>query len=134
MRFCDCSYLSKSILFCFYLLQSLLKHYHPDRVASPCCAPTKMSPLSMLYYENGEMLLRHHEDMIVDECGCQWQLQPPLCYWAVWQHKNAAQKQPISEKQKKTLKENFFFFFKSSLILVTVHCEIVADLCADIGF
>ncbi|XP_029383974.1 nodal-related 2 [Echeneis naucrates] len=52
-------------------MQSLLKHYHPERVASPCCAPTKMSPLSMLYYENGEMLLRHHEDMIVDECGCQ---------------------------------------------------------------
>ncbi|XP_077406258.1 nodal-related 2 [Vanacampus margaritifer] len=52
-------------------MQSLLKHYHPDRVASPCCAPTKMSPLSMLYYENGEMLLRHHEDMMVDECGCQ---------------------------------------------------------------
>ncbi|KAI3365188.1 hypothetical protein L3Q82_010283 [Scortum barcoo] len=52
-------------------MQSLLKHYHPDQVATPCCAPTKMSPLSMLYYENGEMLLRHHEDMIVDECGCQ---------------------------------------------------------------
>ncbi|KAM4715577.1 nodal-related 2 [Anableps anableps] len=52
-------------------MQSLLKHYHPERVAPPCCAPTKMSPLSMLYYENGEMLLRHHEDMIVDECGCQ---------------------------------------------------------------
>ncbi|TWW81944.1 nodal-related 2 [Takifugu flavidus] len=52
-------------------MQSLLKHYHPERVTSPCCAPTKMSPLSMLYYENGEMLLRHHEDMIVDECGCQ---------------------------------------------------------------
>ncbi|KAK7904642.1 hypothetical protein WMY93_017249 [Mugilogobius chulae] len=52
-------------------MQSLFKHFHPDRVASPCCAPTKMSPLSMLYYENGEMLLRHHEDMIVDECGCQ---------------------------------------------------------------
>ncbi|XP_041830211.1 nodal-related 2 [Melanotaenia boesemani] len=52
-------------------MQSLLKHHHPERVASPCCAPTKMSPLSMLYYENGKMLLRHHEDMIVDECGCQ---------------------------------------------------------------
>ncbi|KAK0131820.1 Nodal [Merluccius polli] len=52
-------------------MQSLLKHFQPDRVVSPCCAPTKMSPLSMLYYENREMLLRHHEDMIVDECGCQ---------------------------------------------------------------
>ncbi|XP_068439362.1 nodal-related 2 [Clinocottus analis] len=52
-------------------MQSLLKHYHLDRVVAPCCAPTKVSPLSMLYYENREMLLRHHEDMIVDECGCQ---------------------------------------------------------------
>ncbi|KAF3704324.1 Nodal -like protein Nodal-related protein 1 Xnr-1 [Channa argus] len=52
-------------------MQSLLKHYHPDRVAETCCAPTKMSPLSMLYFENGEMLIRHHEDMVVDECGCQ---------------------------------------------------------------
>ncbi|XP_070297556.1 nodal homolog 2-A-like [Salvelinus sp. IW2-2015] len=51
-------------------MQSLLKHYHPERAPSACCAPTKMSPLSMLYYENGEMLLRHHEDMVVDECGC----------------------------------------------------------------
>ncbi|XP_071250696.1 nodal-related 2 [Salvelinus alpinus] len=51
-------------------MQSLLKHYHAERVPSACCAPTKMSPLSMLYYENGEMLLRHHEDMVVDECGC----------------------------------------------------------------
>ncbi|XP_010866646.2 nodal-related 2 [Esox lucius] len=52
-------------------MQSLLKHYHAEWVPSACCAPTKMSPLSMLYYENGELLLRHHEDMIVDECGCQ---------------------------------------------------------------
>ncbi|XP_039598104.1 nodal-related 2 [Polypterus senegalus] len=51
-------------------MQSLLKHYHPDKVPSPCCVPTKMSPLSMLYYENGEVMLRHHEDMIVEECGC----------------------------------------------------------------
>ncbi|MBN3302740.1 NOD2A protein, partial [Amia calva] len=51
-------------------MQSLLKHYHPDRVPSSCCVPSKMSPLSMLYYENGGPVLRHHEDMIVDECGC----------------------------------------------------------------
>ncbi|XP_065128449.1 nodal-related 2 [Paramisgurnus dabryanus] len=51
-------------------MQSLLKYYHPNRVPSACCAPTKMSPLSMLYYENGELILRHHEDMVVEECGC----------------------------------------------------------------
>ncbi|XP_064170362.1 nodal-related 2 [Anguilla rostrata] len=51
-------------------MQSLLKYYHPERAPPACCAPTKMSPLSMLYHENGAVLLRHHEDMIVDECGC----------------------------------------------------------------
>ncbi|KAL1264851.1 hypothetical protein QQF64_005206 [Cirrhinus molitorella] len=51
-------------------MQSLLKYYHPNRVPAACCAPTKMSPLSMLYYENGELILRHHEDMVVEECGC----------------------------------------------------------------
>ncbi|MBN3284226.1 NODAL protein, partial [Polyodon spathula] len=51
-------------------MQSLLKHYHPDRVPSPCCVPTKMSSLSMLYHENKEVVLRHHEEMIVEECGC----------------------------------------------------------------
>ncbi|KAK6487512.1 nodal-like protein [Huso huso] len=51
-------------------MQSLLKHYHPDRVPSPCCVATKMSSLSMLYHENGEVVLRHHEEMTVKECGC----------------------------------------------------------------
>uniref|UniRef100_A0A8C1HZ91 Nodal-related 2 n=1 Tax=Cyprinus carpio carpio TaxID=630221 RepID=A0A8C1HZ91_CYPCA len=51
-------------------MQSLLKYYHPSRVPSACCAPTRTSPLSMLYYENGELILRHHEDMLVEECGC----------------------------------------------------------------
>ncbi|XP_078496560.1 nodal homolog [Lissotriton helveticus] len=51
-------------------MQSLLKFYIPDRVPSPCCSPTRTSPLSLLYYEEEQVVVHHHEDMIVEECGC----------------------------------------------------------------
>lgn len=52
------------------LSQSLLRLYKPNLVPCPACSPVKMSPLSMLYYERGEVVVRHHEDMIIEECGC----------------------------------------------------------------
>lgn len=55
-----------------YLLQSLLRHHHPERGSCPSCVPTRLSPLSMLYFENDDLALRHHEEMIVEECGCHW--------------------------------------------------------------
>uniref|UniRef100_A0A803JVQ9 Nodal homolog n=1 Tax=Xenopus tropicalis TaxID=8364 RepID=A0A803JVQ9_XENTR len=51
-------------------ITSLVNHFHPERVECPSCVPVKMRPLSMLMYEGDEIVLKHHEDMIVEECGC----------------------------------------------------------------
>ncbi|XP_039256232.2 growth/differentiation factor 8-like [Styela clava] len=41
------------------------------KAASPCCAPTKMAPMSMLYFDNEENIIYSDvPDMIVKRCGC----------------------------------------------------------------
>ncbi|XP_075061209.1 nodal homolog [Mixophyes fleayi] len=51
-------------------MKSVVKLYQPERVECPSCVPVRMSPLSMLYYEGTDIVVQHHEEMIVEECGC----------------------------------------------------------------
>ncbi|KAM3940907.1 derriere protein-like [Leptodactylus fuscus] len=54
------------------VLQTLVHSIEPNLTPLPCCAPIKLSPISMLYYDNNDnVILRHYEDMVVDECGCK---------------------------------------------------------------
>ncbi|XP_077118743.1 nodal homolog 2-A-like [Ranitomeya variabilis] len=51
-------------------IKSLVKLYNSDGVDDPSCVPVKMRPLSMLMNEGGRVVMKIHEDMIVEECGC----------------------------------------------------------------
>ncbi|XP_029469922.1 embryonic growth/differentiation factor 1 [Rhinatrema bivittatum] len=54
------------------ILQTLVHSLEPNKTPQPCCVPIRLSPISMLYYDNSDnVVLRHYEDMVVDECGCR---------------------------------------------------------------
>ncbi|KAL2772810.1 bone morphogenetic protein 8B preproprotein [Daubentonia madagascariensis] len=43
----------------------------PDAVPKACCAPTKLSATSVLYYDSSNnVILRKHRNMVVKACGC----------------------------------------------------------------
>ncbi|XP_048198590.1 embryonic growth/differentiation factor 1 [Perognathus longimembris pacificus] len=38
----------------------------------PCCVPARLSPISVLFFDNSDnVVLRHYEDMVADDCGCR---------------------------------------------------------------
>ena len=53
------------------MLQTLMRMKLPNVAPSPCCVPTKLKAVSMLYVEYDEIVVRSHEDMVVDQCGCR---------------------------------------------------------------
>ena len=64
---------------CPFVFLSMYPHTHltqqaqdrNQRVSGPCCTPSKMSPISMLYFdERGNIIYGTLSDMVVDRCGC----------------------------------------------------------------
>ncbi|XP_075061944.1 nodal homolog 2-A-like [Mixophyes fleayi] len=51
-------------------IKSLLKLNHAEKVECSSCVPVKMRALSMLIYEEDEVTSKHHEEMVVETCGC----------------------------------------------------------------
>ena len=42
------------------------------RVPRPCCVPTQLSPISMLYLDETEkVVLKNYQEMVVEGCGCR---------------------------------------------------------------
>nr|CAH25443.1 myostatin [Salvelinus alpinus] len=49
----------------------LVNEANPRGTAGPCCAPTKMSPINMLYFNRKEQIIYGKiPSMVVDRCGC----------------------------------------------------------------
>lgn len=51
----------------------LVHQANPRGSAGPCCTPTKMSPINMLYFNGKEQIIYGKiPAMVVDRCGCSW--------------------------------------------------------------
>lgn len=49
----------------------LVNKANPRGTAGPCCTPTKMSPINMLYFNRKEQIIYGKiHSMVVDHCGC----------------------------------------------------------------
>ncbi|KAK3568714.1 hypothetical protein QTP86_013876 [Hemibagrus guttatus] len=62
---CDYVHLQK------YPHTHLVNKANPRGTAGPCCTPTKMSPINMLYFNGKEQIIYGKiPSMVVDRCGC----------------------------------------------------------------
>lgn len=54
-----------------HAIVQMLAHLMNPRVPEPCCAPTKLQPISVLYYDDySNVVLKKYRNMIVQSCGC----------------------------------------------------------------
>lgn len=53
------------------IVQTLVHLMQPAKVPKPCCAPTKLSPISVLYFlDETNVNLKKYRNMVVRSCGC----------------------------------------------------------------
>ncbi|RWS13376.1 putative TGF-beta ligand glass bottom boat protein-like protein [Dinothrombium tinctorium] len=53
------------------IVQTLVHLMNPTNVPKPCCAPTKLSSIMVLYFDdNSNVILKKYKNMIVKSCGC----------------------------------------------------------------
>uniref|UniRef100_UPI00398F42C4 bone morphogenetic protein 7-like isoform X2 n=1 Tax=Pristiophorus japonicus TaxID=55135 RepID=UPI00398F42C4 len=54
------------------IVQTLAHLLKPEAVPKPCCAPTKLSATSVLYFdEKYNVILKKYRNMVAKSCGCQ---------------------------------------------------------------
>ncbi|XP_059482438.1 protein 60A [Neocloeon triangulifer] len=55
------------------IVQTLVHLLKPTLVPTPCCAPTKLAGISVLYYmdTSANVILKPYKNMVVKACGCQ---------------------------------------------------------------
>ncbi|XP_066502866.1 bone morphogenetic protein 6 [Hoplias malabaricus] len=53
------------------IVQTLVHLMNPANVPKPCCAPTKLHAISVLYFDdNSNVILKKYKNMVVRACGC----------------------------------------------------------------
>lgn len=52
------------------MLLSLL-HERGNSIQRPSCVPVRLRPLDLLYYDRRELVIKRHQGMQVEECGCR---------------------------------------------------------------
>ncbi|KAG8513045.1 Bone morphogenetic protein 6 [Galemys pyrenaicus] len=53
------------------IVQTLVHLMNPEFVPKPCCAPTKLNAISVLYFDdNSNVILKKYRNMVVRACGC----------------------------------------------------------------
>jgi len=54
------------------VVQALVNSVNPSSVPRPCCVPTQMRPISMLYIDGDDkVVIKNYQNMVVEACGCR---------------------------------------------------------------